>query len=362
MDNKHVVVAMSGGVDSSVAAAMLVEEGYQVIGMMLKLWSADCSSSENACCTPESIEQARQVAGLIGIPFYVIDAKDTFKEIVVDNFIKRSLSGLTPNPCYLCNQRIRWGLLFEKARSYGANFFATGHYANVEKGNDGVYHLYRGVDEKKDQSYVLSGLNQEQLSHTILPLGKFKKEQIREKALQIGLPVATKQDSQDLCFIGNEDYRSFLINYAGQKTQPGNIVDKNGKILGVHNGLQNYTIGQRKGLGAGNLEPIYVIAKNPSTNQVIVGQKNDLQFNRIKVEEINWISGQKPQFPLSVGVKIRYKASIRPCEIDDCEPGGQILRLPEPVRDATPGQIAVFYKENEVLGSAEITSAWLEEK
>jgi len=362
MDKKHVVIAMSGGVDSSVAAAMLVEEGYQVTGMMLKLWSADCTTSENACCTPESIEQARHVAGMIGIPFYVIDAKNTFKEIVVDNFVRNSFSGLTPNPCFLCNQKIRWGFLLEKAKSLGAQQIATGHYAIVEKGNDMIYHLYKGVDEKKDQSYILSGLNQEQLCQTILPLGKYTKEHIREKALKLGFPVATKHDSQDLCFIGNGNYRSFLLNSAGQELKPGSIVDKNGVKVGVHTGLQDYTIGQRKGLGAGNQEPIYVIAKNPLSNEVVVGGKNDLGFDRIKTKSVNWISGHKPQLPLSVGVKIRYKASVQPCEVDDFGQGFQIIKLNESVRDATPGQIAVLYIENEVIGSAEIISAWVEEK
>ena len=362
MEKKHVVKAMSGGVDSSVAAAMLVEEGYQVTGMMLKLWSADCTTSENACCTPESVEQARQVAGMIGIPFYVIDAKNTFKEIVVDNFVINSFSGLTPNPCYLCNQKIRWGYLLEKVNSFGAQFLATGHYAIIKKGNDLIYRLYKGVDEKKDQSYILSGLNQEQLRQTILPLGKYTKEQVREKALKLGLPVASKHDSQDLCFIGNENYRNFLITYTGQEIRPGNIVNKNGEKVGVHNGLQDYTIGQRKGLGAGYQEPIYVIAKNLLTNEIVVGSKRDLEFNRIITKSINWISGCIPQLPLSVGVKIRYKASIQPCKIDEYEQGFQLIKLKEPVRDATPGQIAVFYFENEVIGSAEITSAWVEEK
>jgi len=362
MEKKHVVIAMSGGVDSSVSAAMLVEEGYQVTGMMLKLWTADCSTSENSCCTPESIEQARHVAGMIGIPFYVIDAKDTFKEIVVDNFVRNSFSGLTPNPCYLCNQKIRWGFLLEKANSLGAQLFATGHYAIIEKGNDLIYRLYKGVDEKKDQSYILSGLNQEQLRQTFLPLGKLRKEQVREKAHKLGLPVATKHDSQDLCFIVNGNYRSFLLNSTSQQIRPGNIVNQNGAKAGIHSGLQDYTIGQRKGLGAGNRDPIYVIAKNPLTNEIVVGGKKDLEFNRIKIKVINWISGCKPQLPLSAGVKIRYKASVQPCEVEDCEQGFQIIKLSEPVRDATPGQIAVFYIENEVIGSAEITSAWVEEK
>ncbi len=356
----QVVVAMSGGVDSSVAAAMMVESGYQVTGIMLKLWSTDCASSDNACCTPEAIEQARQVAGLIGIPFYVIDVKDEFKKEIVNPFIEYNFAGLTPNPCFWCNRTIRWGTLLEKTLSMGAEFLITGHYANISRDSNGKFHLLKGADDKKDQSYVLSGLNQYQLSHTLLPLGKMKKEEVRQKAYRMNLPVASKHDSQDLCFIGNGNYRKFLTDYSPGETKSGNIVDKFGKVVGSHNGLQDYTIGQRKGLGAGNLEPVYVVSKNLVTNEVIVGEKKDLLFDMIKIGPVNWISGSKPDLKQTFGVKIRYKAHPVSCKVIEDPSTTLVFKLETPVRDATPGQIAVIYIGDEVMGSAEIITAGLE--
>jgi len=357
-----VVVAMSGGVDSSVAAALMVERGYQVTGIMLKLWSADCDSAENACCTPEAIDQAKQVAGIIGIPFYVIDAKNEFKSEIVNPFIDYHFSGLTPNPCFWCNRTIRWGFLLKRVLSMGAEFLVTGHYANISEDTKGIFHLLMGVDEKKDQSYVLSGLNQVQLRHTLLPLGQWKKEDVRKKATILNLPVASKHDSQDLCFIGNGSYRSFLQSYSTNKTTSGNIVDNHGNVIGTHKGLQDYTIGQRKGLGAGNPGPVYVVSKNNLTNEVVIGNKEDLLFDMIEVGPVNWISGNIPELTKYFGVKIRYKAPIVPCELIEDEPEKYIIRLEKPVRDATPGQIAVLYTGNEVIGSAEIVSSRREGK
>jgi tRNA-uridine 2-sulfurtransferase len=357
-----VVVAMSGGVDSSVAAALMVENGYVVTGMMLKLWSADCDVSDNACCTPEAIDQAKQVARLLGIPFYVIDVKDEFKRKIVNPFIDNNFAGLTPNPCFWCNRTIRWGVLLEKVLTMGADFLVTGHYASISRDESGKFHLLKGVDEKKDQSYVLSGLNQHQLSRTLLPLGQMRKEGVRQKAHQLKLPVASKRDSQDLCFIGNDNYRKFLSDYSISKPKPGNIVDKLGNVIGTHNGLQDYTIGQRKGLGSGNTEPVYVVSKILKTNEIVIGGRSDLLFDMIKIGPINWISGSKPGLIQSFGVKIRYKASIVSCKFIDDQPSTQTIKLEKPVRDATPGQIAVLYLGDEVMGSAEIVATGLEGK
>lgn len=359
---KHVVVAMSGGVDSSVAAAIMVEKGYRVTGIMLKLWTADCFPQENACCTPESIEQAREVAGLLDIPFYVIDARNEFKSAIVDRYIDMNYEGKTPNPCYWCNQEIRWGHLLDKTLSLGADFLVTGHYANIKNDENGIHHLFKGIDSKKDQSYVLSGLNQRQLAHTLLPLGDLTKDDVRKKANELNLPVARKPDSQDLCFIGNQDYRLFLIQNSGRVNDPGKIIDKYGKIIGFHEGLQNFTIGQRKGLGAGNKGPVFVLSKNRDTNEIVVGSKNDLLFTKIRIGPMNWISGVKPEKEIEYEVKIRYKAKQQPGKLINAEENYCHFQFYSPVRDATPGQIAALYDKDEVIGSGEIVCAELEGK
>lgn len=351
--DQHVVVAMSGGVDSSVAAALLIEKGYHVTGVMLKLWTAECNQEENACCTPEAISLARDVSGRLGIPFYVIDARNEFKSHVVDDFIVKSFKGFTPNPCYLCNRLIRWGFLLDKSLAMGADFFATGHYAQISPDSSGIFHLKKGVDTAKDQSYVLSGLSQYQLSRTILPLGKFTKQEIRDEARRRQLPVADKPDSQDLCFVGSLDYREFLHQNGGQIANKGNIVNNAGKVIGTHNGLQDYTIGQRKGIGSGNLEPIYVIEKDYLTNNLIVGSESDLAFTRVFLTGENWICGGRPEINKKYEVKIRYKARPQAAVLSSVD-NTYVIEFESPVRDATPGQIVVIYDDDEVVGSGEI--------
>ncbi len=360
IDKEKVVIAMSGGVDSSVAAALLVEQGYDVTGIMLKLWSSDCNEAQNACCTPESINLAREVASIIDIPFYVIDAKEEFKNQIVNKFVEDNYSGLTPNPCYWCNRSIRWGYLLEKALSMGAEFLATGHYAKINRDAVGKFHLFRGADAKKDQSYVLSGLNQFQLEHTLLPLGEFTKNEIREKACNMNLPVATKHDSQDLCFVGESGYRQFLSQYSKKEKIPGKIVDKTGKVFGFHDGLQGFTIGQRKGLGNGNKEPVYVISKKRDSNEIVIGGVSDLLFDLITITPINWISGEIPDLMHEFTVKIRYKATMQTCRIIKFTSSNLTIKMDLPVRDATPGQIAVLYNGDEVIGSGEIIDMALE--
>ena len=274
MTGKKVVVAMSGGVDSSVAAALIIQQGYSVTGIMLKLWTGDCEDNDNACCTPEAIQQAREVAGILGIPFYVIDVQSEFKELVVDTFIEMSERGLTPNPCFYCNQSIRWGALLVKTLKLGGEFLVTGHYAINEEDQDHVFHLKKGADPKKDQSYILSGLNQQKLQKTIFPLGKYKKEDVRLIAEEYKFPVAQKPDSQDLCFVGAGGYRNFLSQYSTTPSSKGNIRDLSGNIVGEHNGLANYTIGQRKGLGSGFQTPVYVFDKDVKNNEIVIGTKD----------------------------------------------------------------------------------------
>ena len=275
-DLPGVVVAMSGGVDSSVAAALLVKQGYPVTGMMLRLWSEPGSKVENRCCAPEAMVLARRVAEKLSIPFYVIPAQDVFYTTVIANFITELSQGLTPNPCLVCNRLIRWGLLWEQAAAIGANYLATGHYARLHRDESGVIQLLRGVDARKDQSYVLHVLNQQQLEHTMLPLGEFTKPQVRQLARDFALPVAERPDSQDLCFLGEEDYRSFLLRRAPFAPQPGPILDRNGQVLGEHPGLAFFTIGQRKGLGLSSPHPLYVLEKDLKKNALIVGPGSEL--------------------------------------------------------------------------------------
>jgi tRNA-uridine 2-sulfurtransferase len=352
---KKVVIAMSGGVDSSVAASLLVEQGYAVTGMMLKLWSDECQEAENACCPPEAINQARQVANIIGIPFYVLDVRDLFKQLVVDTFIDSLNLGLTPNPCYLCNQNVRWGVFLNRVLDSGYEYFSTGHYARV--GFDGKYYqLKKGLDPLKDQSYVLSGLNQNQLSHTIFPLGELTKTKVRELAHQLNLPVAEKHDSQDLCFVGKAGYRDFLKRHSKGENLPGNILNHNGVIVGKHDGLSNYTIGQRKGLGAGNAEPVYVLEKNIFTNEIIIGSLDQLGKDHFSVTQLNWITGEMPNSELDCLVKIRYKAKLVQAHASQIQGNTAAVDVDRPLRDITPGQIAVFYQGDTVLGSGMIKS------
>ena len=353
---KKVVIAMSGGVDSSVAAALLVEQGYSVTGMMLKLWSDDeCGEAENACCPPEAIDQACRVANIIGIPFYVLDVRNLFKQMVVDQFIEAYRSGFTPNPCYSCNRNIRWGFFLNRVLDAGNDLFATGHYAKVEF-SENKYWLKKGVDPLKDQSYVLSGLNQFQLSHTILPLEHFHKTQTREMARNLGLAVADKKDSQDLCFVGKLGYRDFLLRHSPDSFSSGNIRSLDGKIYGQHKGLVNYTIGQRKGLGSGNAEPIYVVEKKIDTNELVIGSESELGKNQFFATGLNWILGDEPEYPLQCEVKIRYNSKPVPTNIQPGTANTVIVQFDTLLRDITPGQIAVFYQNDMVIGSGMIQS------
>ncbi len=349
-EKKNVVIAMSGGVDSSVAAALLVEAGHDVTGMMLKLWSDDCEEGENACCPPEAINQARQVASLIGIPFYVIDAREDFKNHVVDAFIEGHRAGVTPNPCFICNREVRWGFLLNRILDTGAEFMATGHYARVEQ-MESIYRLKKGVDLSKDQSYVLSGLNQQKLAHSIFPLGEFTKPQVRELAHKFNLPVAEKHDSQDLCFVGLQGYRSFLKRHTPETLTEGVIRDTSGNVVGQHNGLANYTIGQRKGIGAGYAEPMYVVNKLPLTNEIVIGPESALGRGKFSLEQVNWITGVSPKAAFDCEVKIRYKSQYLKATVSPVSANAVNVDLADSARDITPGQIAVLYDGDYVLGS-----------
>jgi tRNA-specific 2-thiouridylase len=345
---------MSGGVDSSVAAALLVEQGYQVVGMMLRLWSEDGRQSDNRCCTPEAMALARRVAAQLEIPFYVIDAQQTHYDSVVQYFIDGYTQGLTPNPCLACNRHVRWGLLLDHARVLGADYMATGHYARIHSQPDGTYTLLKGSDNLKDQSYILHILDQKQLSQSLFPLGNLTKQEVRQKAREYGLPVADRAESQDLCFLGGDDYRDFLHRHVPAAGQPGDIKDRSGQVIGQHLGLAGYTIGQRKGLGISAKNPLYVLEKDKSTNTLIVGEKDELGSSSLTAVSVNWIAGHPPASTFRSQVKIRYKSKEIWATIKPGDPSIAEVSFDQPVRDITPGQAAVFYDDQVCLGGGVI--------
>lgn len=350
-----VVVAMSGGVDSSVAAALLVEQGYTVIGMMMRLWSEETApdlTGHNRCCTPEQMNDARRVADMLDIPFYVLDTRDVFRNKIVQFFIDQHADGLTPNPCLACNMHIRFDWLLNNALALGADYLATGHYARITQSAEGLFELRKGHSLEKDQSYVLSVMTQEQLRHTLFPVGDYIKPQVRELAAKFGLPVASKHDSQDLCFLGDGDYRRFLREHGPiDLFMSGPILNRRGEQVGTHDGLPNYTIGQRKGLGiSGSGDPLYVIDLDRQRNAVIVGTRDELGRDRLVAGRVNWIAGAPPSGAIRAEVKIRYKAKPAPAMLEALPDGRVNVIFDEPLRDITPGQGAVFYDDDRCLG------------
>ncbi len=349
MTRLKVVVAMSGGVDSSVAAALLKEQGYEVIGMMMRLWSEPGKEDSNRCCTPDSMAQARRVAGVLDIPFYAVDAKQVFRETVVQFFLDGYARGETPNPCLLCNRQIRWSFLLERALALGADYMATGHYVRLREEN-GKRKLLRAVDSSKDQSYVLHVLNQERLQRAMFPVGEYPKTEIRELARKFNLPTASRKDSQDLCFLAGEDYRAFLRRNAAEILKPGDILTRDGKVVGRHDGLANYTIGQRKGLGVASPVPLYVISKNAAANTLLVGTREELGFSELTARDVNWISGEAPREPFWAQVKVRYTAKEAETLVTPLAGNRLHVKFSHPARDVAAGQAAVIYLGEEVLG------------
>jgi tRNA-specific 2-thiouridylase len=346
----RVVVAMSGGVDSSVAAALLKEQGYEVMGMMLRLWSEPGKEDSNRCCTPDSMAQARRVAAKLDIPFYVIDAKNVFRETVVQYFLDGYARGETPNPCLVCNRQIRWAFLLEHALALGADSMATGHYVRIRRDESGKSQLLRAVDRSKDQSYVLHVLNQEKLARALFPVGEYSKPDIRAIAEKHGLSTASRKDSQDLCFLAGEDYRNFLQRHAAGTLVPGEILTREGRQVGKHDGLANYTIGQRKGLGIASAVPLYVLGKDAATNSLIVGTQEELGLHELIARGVTWLSGEVPGEPFRAEVKIRYTAKEADAWVMPL-PGDEVqVRFDAPQRDITAGQAAVFFQGDVMLG------------
>jgi tRNA-specific 2-thiouridylase len=352
-----VVVAMSGGVDSSVAAVLLKEQGHEVTGMMLRLWSEPGKEDSNRCCTPDALAQARRVAAKLDIPFYVIDAKEIFRQTVVTAFLEGYAKGETPNPCLVCNRNIRWEFLLNHALALGADLMATGHYVRLREAEDRKQ-LLKGVDPAKDQSYVLHVLTQEKLARALFPVGDYPKTEIRQIAEAHGLAVAKRPDSQDLCFLAGEDYRGFIQRHQPEMFQPGEIVNRAGETLGQHNGLPNYTIGQRKGLNLSSPIPLYVLGKDAAGNRLIVGPAEDLGTSELRAIKINWTCGWVPTEPFHAEIKTRYTAKPASGLVTPLENGRQAtVSFESPQRDLTPGQAAVFYDGDQVLGGGLIIPA-----
>jgi tRNA-specific 2-thiouridylase len=366
---QRVLLGMSGGVDSSVAGYLLREQGYDVVGVTMKVWPQDCiSRAEDKCCGPQAVADARGVAHALGFPHYVVDEADQFERTVIDYFASEYQAGRTPNPCVMCNEKLKFGNLWNKAEALGCDYIATGHYAIIEHhGNRAV--LRKGVDPRKDQSYFMFSLRQEQLLRALTPLGGMSKPEIREIARSLGLKVADKIDSQEICFVPGNDYKAFLRSHLGEgEFHRGEIYDVDGNFLGEHEGIELFTIGQRKGLPGGSPRPRYVVDLDAETNRVIVGDVEDLVSEEFEVDRVNWIAdvgaavlsrnlsepAREDTRPytsdLDVTVKIRYSHPGTAATLTALADGRAHIRLCEPQKAVTPGQAAVFYRDDVVLG------------
>lgn len=362
MKGQRVLLGMSGGVDSSVAAFLLLRQGYQVVGVTMKVWPQDCiSRAEDKCCGPQAVADARTVAHSLGIPHYVVDEADQFQQTVIKYFASEYQAGRTPNPCVMCNEKLKFGNLWQKAEALGCDYIATGHYAIIEHNDDRAV-LRKGVDPRKDQSYFLFSLRQPQLRRALTPLGSMRKQEIREIARSLGLKVADKVDSQEICFVPGNDYKAFLRSHLReQEFHRGEIYDLDGNFLGEHDGIEFFTIGQRKGLPGGATRPRYVVDVDAETNRVIVGGAEDLLCQEFEIDRVNWIceAGLDDPSPLGreVTVKIRYSHPGTPAVLTAIDHDRAHVRLLEPQKAVTPGQAAVIYQTDVVLGGGWICRA-----
>lgn len=384
---EKVVVGMSGGVDSSVAAYLLKKQGYDVIGITMQIWQDEdvCNISENGgCCGLSAVEDARKVANALEIPYYVMNFKQEFKANVIDYFVSEYLQARTPNPCIACNRYVKWETLLTRSLGLGASYIATGHYARVVQLPNGRYTLQKSVTLDKDQTYALYNLTQEQLAHTLMPVGEYSKDEIRKIAADLNLPVASKPDSQEICFVPDNDYAGFIADYLKEKEKnqagiedtnidqnqakneasdmnqpsigltPGNFVTTSGEVIGRHKGLIHYTIGQRKGLNLAMGRPVFVLELRPETNEVVIGDGNDVFSDHLYANRLNFMAIDDLVGELKVEAKIRYSHKGAPCTIKKTGEDEILCTFEEPQRAITPGQAVVFYQNNYVVGGGTI--------
>ena len=351
---KRALIAMSGGVDSSLAALLMKEKGYECIGCTMKLYENEDAGIEKTktCCSLDDVEDARNVACLLDMPFYVFNFTERFRAQVIDRFVQSYEEGRTPNPCIDCNRYMKFDKLYERAKLMGCEYIVTGHYARIEK-EDGKFFLKKALDETKDQTYVLYTLTQDQLAHTMFPLGVLTKRTVRNIAEKNGFINANKPDSQDICFVPDGDYASVIEKYTGRICMPGNFVDTEGNIMGRHKGIIHYTLGQRKGLGIAAGKPVYVCEIRPQTREVVLGNPEDLMSRDVYVSDFNWISGNAPGGRIRCTAKVRYRQSEQPAVLSV---EGDIVHIvfDQPQRAITPGQAAVVYDGDVVLGGGTI--------
>ena len=355
---KKVVVGMSGGVDSSVAAYLLKEQGYEVIGVTMQIWQdeEEAAKEENGgCCGLTAVDDARRVAQALDIPYYVMNFKKEFKCRVIDYFVEEYLQGRTPNPCIACNRYVKWESLLQRSMEIGADYIATGHYARIDQLPNGRFAIRNSVTAAKDQTYALYNLTQFQLSHTLMPVGDYTKEEIRQIALDRKLPVAHKPDSQEICFVPDQDYASFIDREVpGRVPGPGNFVTKDGKVLGQHKGITHYTVGQRRGLEIAAGHRIFVTEIRPETNEVVLGENEDTFTDTVICDRVNFMAIPDLTEPVRALAKIRYNHKGEYCTLEKQADGKVICSFERPVRAATPGQAVVFYDGEHVLGGGTI--------